>query len=339
MLFRIKPRWLASSLCAFSFNVLYPAVAFAQTEDQSATNTETVATETMEAEVATEQQAPMYPPAPEGRFLSDGTMIGINQLGIAIAPPAGWEVITNASDLSLVMQEEKDEKPDYKNAKYRRNITVAAIHRSSPIDEKRATELKQEMTETFSKDSVVSNFQILEHRFFNYQGENDGLLVYSSLKINDYEMMQMHILVSGAEKQFLLSYTDLTERFTQAGNPAFEAAWTSMNSIIVTGSAPNRFEEYARYGALGGGAAFLFATLLFLKRRRSKYDYMSDVEELGLDSDADMSPSVMGTLHGGWKLDGKSQKTDDDDFFMTDQWELNGDDAPRTKRTTYVSNY
>ena len=339
MNFRLPPRWLVSSVIAFSFNMLYPAVAFGQdaTTEAPAT-TETTATEEA-TELSTNQMA-AYPEAPAARFVSDGTMIGIERLGIAIAPPAGWEVVTDASDLSLVMQEEKDEKPDYKNAKYRRNITVAAIHESSPIDDKRALELKKEMTETFSKDSVVGDFQILEHRFFNYRGENDGLLVYSSLKVNEYEMMQMHILVSGAEKQFLLSYTDLAERFTQAGNAEFEAAWTSMNSIEVTGSAPNRFEQYYEPAAYGGTAAVLLLSLLIIRRRRSRHDYMADVEELGLDSDDFSNHSAMATMNGKWKLGGESSSQDEEEFFVTDQWEISaGDDAPRTKRTTYVSNY
>src|SRR5690606_24950230 len=202
--------------------------------------------------------------------------------------------------LSVVMREPRDPAPAYEKPKYQRNITVAAIHKASPIDEKRAAELKEEMAKSFGADSLVSDFTILEHKFFNYKGQNDGLLVYSSLNIGEYPMMQMHVLVSGEQKQFLMSYTDLADNFQ---NPAsFESAWNTMVSIDVTGSSPNRVSEYARYAAIAGGFLMLGLCALLLRRRAAKKDYSSEADEYL--EDGDLSTSMFATLAGGWKLAG-----------------------------------
>ena len=123
--------------------------------------------------------------------------------------------MTKTASLSVILTEPKDPKPSYDKPKYQRNITVATAHRSTPIDEKRAEQLVEQMKEKFGKDAFITDFQILETRFFNHRGTNDGLLVYTSLNLGEYPMMQMHILVSGNENQFLVSYTDLPDRFTE----------------------------------------------------------------------------------------------------------------------------
>ena len=140
-------------------------------------------------------------------IIGDGTAVQVTDLGIAITPPVGWEVLQKSSGLSLVMQEQRpdNKKPDYSKPIYQRNITVAAMHTASPIDEKRAEQLKADLMKTFSGDGVVKDYQILEHKFFNYRGQNDGLLIYASMTLGEFRMMQINVLVSGAEKQFLMT--------------------------------------------------------------------------------------------------------------------------------------
>ncbi len=243
-----------------------------------------------------------------GPLISQGSAMAVDKLGIQITPPVGWEVTSREGVLSLVMQEvlPPQAKPDYSKPIFRRNITVAAMHRASPIDETRANELRDELTRTFSADPSVQNFQVLEHKFFNYKGQNDGLLVYSSLTLREFPMMQMHILVSGAEKQFLLTYTDLAESFA-AGGPRFEQVWNSMVSINVTGVAPDRWSDLIRYGGISGALLLMFALIVVFGRRaarRRREEAFREIEE----SDYSGDPV---TDMGEWNLTRRGNQDDE----------------------------
>lgn len=289
-----------------------------------------------EAALAAEQ-AP-----PSETFISQGQAISLEQLGVSIIPPKDWEVSTNTGTLSVVMREQRDPTPAYEKAKYQRNITVAAIQHPSPIDEKRAVELGQEMLKSFSADGLVTDFKVLEHKFFNYKGQNDGLIVYSTLNIGEYPMMQMHVLVSGQEKQFLMTYTDLAENFQNQAT--FEAAWNTMVSIEVTGVSPIRADEYARYGAVATGFLMLGMVAFLLRRRAGKKDYSSAADEFMDDSDMSSSHSLFATLAGGWKIGDDSQVDEVSGIEFTGHASSHAVSqisrhAPVTRRTEYVSNY
>ena len=164
------------------------------------------------------------------QFISDGSEINLAHLGFKITPPIGWEVLTNYNNLSLIMREPARESTqphstketpnqsnnivNKSNIKYKRNITVATIHHPSAIDEKRAQQLIKELMNTFGKDSLIKNYNVLEYKFFDFKSKKDGILVYSVFEINDIKMMQMNVLVSGATKQYLLTYTDIAENFS-----------------------------------------------------------------------------------------------------------------------------
>lgn len=264
-------------------------------------------------------------------LVSDGSSFEINDLGMKINPPTGWEIITNTGSVSLLLQEPKGP-VEYDKTMYQRNITVAASHRASPIDEKRADDLKSQLQASFGKDTSASDFQVLEHKFFDYRGKNDGLLVYSSLKIGEEPMMQMHILVSGGEKQFLLTYTDMASRFNDQVDKGFETAWNSMVSIEVSGQAPHRIEGYYKYFALAGGIGFLGLTLFLLRRKAAKQDFDSEANALEESDEAgSLTHSLIATLAHGWKIAG-SKGAASDDFEFHSQ-------TPKTHKPAFVSNY
>lgn len=315
--------YLISSSLLWTANLTLPSVALGEGLNES--DIGAVATE-LPSETKTEASAAV-PTVESKTFISDGATTTLENLGITIAPPAGWEVVTNNGSLSVIMREQREPAPAYEKPKYQRNITVAAIHKSSPIDEVRASELKEELTKNFSSDSLVSEFTIREHKFFDYRGTSDGLLIYSDLKIGEYPMMQMHILVSGAEKQFLLTYTDLAERFADPTNGFYEKAWASMVSTQVTGIAPNRMEQYYKYGAIGGGFLMFGIVGLLLRRKASKHDYSSDADAL-MDSGEAASVSMISTLAHGWKISSDSDSGDDFSFSFHEE-EL----ASRTRKT------
>jgi hypothetical protein len=254
-------------------------------------NTSAVETTTVKAPEAT--STPADAATAPGNFTSDGSPFTLSELGVVINPPKGWQVSTQTGSLSLVMREPAVANVAPGQIKYQRNITVAAIHKASPIDEKRAEQLKAELIRSFGSDPSVSDFKIMEHKFFNYHGNNDGLLVYSSLNIREFSMMQMHVLVSGQDKQFLMTYTDLANQFGTEKDPSFAAAWDSMVSIQVNGQAPSRIDQYKPYAITGASAFGLLLLGWFLRRRASNVDYKGAADEL-IDSEGSLTMGVTG---------------------------------------------
>jgi len=244
------------------------------------------------------------------KFISDGGVVENQRLGIRITPPKGWEVINNAGALSMIIQEPKveleEKNKDYSKPTFQRHITVAAIHHASPIDEMRAEELKKELNATFGKDPLVTDFKVLEHKFFNYRGENDGLIVYTQMNLREFQMMQMHILVSGDAKQFLLSYSDLATEFSKQPNAGYDSAWSSMVSLEVQGLAPKRFEKYQRYGVIGGGFLMLIMTMGILRRRSAKRNYLEESDDIATSESSARwnkeDSSMISTMAGEWRI-------------------------------------
>jgi hypothetical protein len=280
---------IAAATCGFGFS----QIALSQ-EPASGLETETLAAETtgVTSEASVSESQPQ-------RFISDGTQIEFESLGIRITPPAGWEVLENMLGMTLVMQEPYEKDIPGGKLKFKRNITVVSMHEAAPIDDKEAVKLKERLVEEFGKEAGVSDFQVLgDHKFFNYKAENDGIIYYSTFLMGDIQMSQMHIFVSGQDNRFLITYTDMADEF-QANEAAYQAAWASMISIDVTGAPPTRYLDLAIYG--GGTFAALLAIfgLIYLRRRSgSRFNDFDDYE-----SDNYSSSSTSYSHVGSWNDD------------------------------------
>ncbi len=213
--------------------------------------------------------------------------INIEKLGLSLTPPAGWEVKEDMGGLTLFIEEPKKEVKNFSKPIFQRNITLATIHEAAPIDEIRAQELRKQLEEKFSKDASVKNFQVLEHRFIDHKDKNDGLIIYTSYTTGEFDMMQMHLLISGEEKQFLTTYTDLASDFGKNDSGAYNEAWKSMTSIQVKGESPKRYFQLVRYGVLGLGGLVFLCLLWFLRRRANNIDYVKESDVIYRD-DHDM---------------------------------------------------
>ncbi len=271
-----------------------PVVETAETKTPEAKSVESKPAETIAAATPT---SPATAPTP-GASIGDGSPITIESLGVTITPPKGWEVQTQNGSLSVVMREPAVANAVPGQTKFQRNITVAAIHKPAPIDEKRAEELKAELVRNFGGDASLSDFKVGEHKFFNFHGNNDGLLVYSTMTVREFPMMQMHILVSGEDKQFLLTYTDLASQFGSEKDPAYAAAWESMVSVQVKGQAPTRFELYKNHMIAGGTGVFLLLVGWILRRRAANIDFKGEADALidsedSLTFDASKAPKTV----------------------------------------------
>ncbi len=239
------------------------------------------------ADEASASEAQALSPVSE-KIIADGNPITNEAFNFKITPPLGWEVSTNTGNLTLIMQEPKIEAPDYEKPKYQRNITLAVMHKASPIDDKKASEISKALYDSFGKDSSLADFKVTEHKLFNYKGKNDGLVVYSAYRMGEFELAQMHVLVSSQDKQYMMTYTDLADRF-QGQDGAFEKAWNSMVSIEVSGSAPSRFDEIKPYVISGAIVGILAVLLLGVTWRRSKRDYHSENLD-DIDMDESLAP-------------------------------------------------
>ena len=236
-------------------------------------SSETVSETTAASTTPTEGNSPS-----SSTFISEGNIYELKELGIKLTPPKGWEVASGSSGLSLVMKEPRDPEPAYDAPKYQRNITMAVIHTPSPIDEKRAQELEAQLVKTFSQEGSSQDFKIVEHKFFNYKGENDGLLVYSNSTVNGYPMMQMHVLLGSDKKQFLFTYSDLASRFASSNSGPYQQAWSTIVGSEIEGVVPSRLSTYRSYFFAGGLAAFIFGLFGFLRWRALRKDYKSEAD-------------------------------------------------------------
>ncbi len=226
-------------------------------------------------------------------FVSQGQVLEMHDLGLSLTPPKNWEVSQSTSGLSLVIREARDPNPAYDKPKYQRNITMAVIHSPAPVDEKRAKDLEAQLIRNFSQDGSAHDFKIIEHKFFDYKGDKDGLLVYSSMTIGEFPMMQMHVLLGGEKKQFLFTYTDLASRFTSEESGAYQAAWSTIVGAEILGQAPSRLTLYRTHMISGVLLAAIFALLGFLRFRARRTDYKSEADSLMEAEDTTLVASKM----------------------------------------------
>lgn len=240
------------------------------------------------------------PVDPDKIIAKEGEAINMPELEFSITPPAGWEVTKKSAGMSLVMQEPGVDIETVKPGQtiFKRNITVVTTHAPMPIDEKQAQAFKEKLEKDFAKATGATNFQILDkHKFFDYRGKNDGLVIYTQFTANDVEMAQMHVLVSGSEKSYVLTYTDTADAFTK-NEAAFQKAWATMSTIQVTGVAPKRYADVQLYGALASCLLLCASLGLFYRYRRASKAY-AEFDHEGEDTSAETS-SVSTLTSAAW---------------------------------------
>ncbi|MGE0174305.1 MAG: hypothetical protein AB7T49_16025 [Oligoflexales bacterium] len=296
---RQKVRWIFVTFGCLLASGFMTNVALSQTaaqaiapaaptaENASATSVEQKS-EIATTEAATEETT--------GTVVSDGSFVEMENLGIKIAPPKGWEVTENLLGMSLVMQEPYEKAIPGGKLKFKRNITVVAMHEAAPIDETEAEMLKAKIAKEFSTQAGVTDFKVLEqHKFFNYKKENDGLILYSSFTMGDIALNQMHVFVSGNNNRFLLTYTDLAEEF-QKNELAYQSAWQAMSTMEVTGAAPIRYVDLLIYGSLSIAVLLGLSVLFSLKRRKARNMWAAE------DAFSDSSAGDEVTSYDAWNV-------------------------------------
>ena len=249
--------------------------------------------------------APTQAQAAPANFVSDGSSFKFDQGRASISPIKGWMVEPNGSGVSVVMKEVLPPAPagahkDYSQPIFARNITVMTINEGSPIDEQRAAEFKENFLKMAAKQGSMPDLQFTSQKFFNFKGENDGLVFFTQHTSNGFTMMQMHVLVSGESRQYLMTYNDLASRFSN--QETYDQAWKTMTSIDVQGVPPVR---YMREAKIGGSifAGFLllvlpfsFARFMSQRRLRKVASSLQDEWDTGTVSGSDEWSSNVSAL-------------------------------------------
>ncbi len=223
--------------------------------------------------------------------ISNGSVIDLGE-GLSIAPIAGWKIERKSTGMSLVMKEvlpPQTGEIDYSKPVFARNLTLLTMHQARPIDEAAVAELKGEVSKMYSKGLSSSDLTFTDHKFFDYKGKGDGLILFSQFTLNNYQMMQMQVVVSGDSKSYLMTYTDLASNFA---NPAsYEAAWKSMISIQVSGVAPKRYHKEMMMGGMFAAALFAIIFPFVLVRWSNARRLRKFAAELQYDWDTGASKS------------------------------------------------
>lgn len=233
-------------------------------------------------------------------FVSDGSPISLDVLGIVINPPKEWNVrIGNGEGPSVVMEESRDSVnsrrvEDTEQTLYQRNITLSMKHEGAPIDTKQIEIMTEELKNVFGKNSLIQNFEVIESSIIDYQNSEKAILIYTSYMMGKAQLMQMHLFVANESKQFLQTYTDLASRFAPEDS-GFLTAWNSMTTLTYEGKAQVRYQNLIQYGSIAGGSIFGLLVLVGLrsKRRKSKFKKaLHELDDTPITMDSDFEESA-----------------------------------------------
>ena len=206
--------------------------------------------------------------------ISDGKAIQLSDTEIWITPPKGWELLKNHLGKAVVIQESKPKKEIYGKATYQRNLTVAVAHTPMPTDDVTVSQLRTKLVDSFSK--YGKDFTLADKvEYFDFNSKNDGVLIYSFLKLGGEEMTQAHVFVSGREKSLLMTYTDFSKRFEE-DQEVFSQIWKTMTTAHLKGQSPNRYEEYILPAAVSGALFLLLIVFIIVRKIRAKKAFNSD---------------------------------------------------------------
>lgn len=240
------------------------------------------------ADDAPQDPRPNVVPQNTRDFVSDGSPLILEDVGLTITPLSGWEVVKNASGMTLIIQAPKGQEAKRGKWQFRRNLTVVTMHEPSPIDEIEAAKLEEQIKLAVAKGTGIPTIQVdPKHHFVDIAtpsspatteeaapsepkaSKNRGLVFYSYFDYQDLPMYQIHYVVSGADKRFILTYTDLAEELQK--DEIYAAAWQMLQSVQVTGDAPVRYQTITIVsGILAAGLILVFALLLGRHRRATK---------------------------------------------------------------------
>jgi hypothetical protein len=225
--------------------------------------------------------------------IGTGERVMLRDGDFSVIPPTGWEVYEHLNDLTLLMQ-----MPHQTGVKYQRTIQVASFARPRYIDETTAKEYEEVITRKFAATSAaIEGYRIRNHMVIDMADGRQGLLFYSEFTLDNVQLMQAHILVSSADRHYLMTFTDVAAHIeSDAAKQFFTEAWDAMISVQLGAPTPGRFSVIT-YGAVAAGAVLVvICALVWIRRRRAARQYSDYAEEEG---DGTVQTSLPVTLMSG----------------------------------------
>ena len=149
--------------------------------------------------------------------------------------PSGWEVTNQGKEnepLEILS-------PKIEDDVYQGNIKIMRFNESIRISEQTAKKYEDKITTRHNFLSYIKNFSI---RNYDETTLNDGtkvIIIYSEFKIDKTDLMQAHVLIPAAKSHYLLTYTDLQDRFEGVQKEVFtDTVWNSLISFKPSNPVP-----------------------------------------------------------------------------------------------------
>lgn len=167
---------------------------------------------------------------------SNGERIFVEDREFSIVPPVGWNVYRDYQGAMLYMEPPKEE-----GQLYQRSIRIMAFNEPVYVDELTFQSFAEKIVENFSKASnSIVDYRIRNQTAIEYSGDRKAGLYYTEFLLAEVPLMQMHILVSSENFHFVMTYTDLMEKFEADSSPELDEAYASLVSAELSGDPPTR---------------------------------------------------------------------------------------------------
>lgn len=237
--------------------------------------------------------------------------------------PEEWQIIEREHGARFVIQEPMVEAAGQPVGAimYPKNITIARIRGSLPIDHAQKLILEEDLRQGFGTRSRVRNYVV--------QADKGGLIDLAHTKaikmpatftINGIPMSQLNLLVSGRDNSYLISYVDASANYIKD----FPRVWQGLSLVKTTGSAPFRYRNIVLLFAAIGVFFAVMALATWWKSKRVVFDYESDVSHLLSDGPSGFSGNGLSGngLSGNGALDSGDLDSSYDDMALAGEWQL-----------------
>lgn len=152
---------------------------------------------------------------------------------------------------------------------YKRNFVVKPFSGKRYIDDitgKYFRDLVNDKYKTHLRS--VQNYDTVEPEYVTLENGQEALLLYSTFSLEGEEMMHMHLILSGDDQHFLVTYTDFHRNLSGDNSESFQMAWSIMSKLSVPYTEGVGRHEQTIYAAVIAGSFVLSLVLFFYIRRR-----------------------------------------------------------------------
>jgi hypothetical protein len=210
--------------------------------------------------------------------IADGQPVTIEDKGFTMTPPTGWEVSKTYPNTTLLLQA-----PKAATDKYRRTIQVMSFIDPVYVDDLFAEGFESTIIRKFSEASdSIRGYKIRNRSPVELKNGTLGYLFYAEFTVGTFGLMQMHVLVSSADRHFLMTFTDLAEYFDTQTAPEdhLNEAWQALGSVALESSGPTRLAGPITMLLAAAILTILASVLTFLRRRKAVKQYGDEMHEL-----------------------------------------------------------